>query len=67
MCIRDRYLPAGTEKCQTKETEGFQKEKQTGETGRETDTGGSPSGAEEAEKADSEATDQTGLCQSEAK
>lgn len=50
-----------------KETEGFQKEKQTGETGRETDTGGSPSGAEEAEKADSEATDQTGLCQSEAK
>ena len=64
---RRRCLPAGTEKCQTQETEGIQKEKQTGETGRETDTGGSPSGAEEAEKTDSEATDQTGLCQSEAK
>ncbi len=43
------------------------KKKQTGETGRETDTGGSPSGAEETKKTDSEATDQTGLCQSEAK
>ena len=39
----------------------------TYKTERETDTGGSPSGAEETEKTDSEATDQTGLCQSEAK